>query len=314
MSTLPADRRTASRTCADPLALALDAVWRGDPRPATDTELEPALALARSNQVEGRLARAYPRQLADVLADVRDANDSFRQNLWQVTEELRAAGIPAVLIKADLNSDYVYGNFDLVVRDRDWDATSAALSVWYAYTSRYWLERSTKILLEPTVGPAVHLHRAVSWFGVPVIPTERLFEQAVPDGPDGCLIPDRPGQLRIWLAHAVFQNLAFDLSELLALVDLLHPDVIHRAIDEAENEGWRTGFAGALAVAQAAISRLDDGDPVRLPVPLRTDDCVKVGAEHTLHLLRTGRRGTAAREAALRLPLIIAKKRRMLRA
>jgi hypothetical protein len=310
MSMLPVDTRTS----ADPMALMIDAVWRGAAPSAGGSDLAAALERARENQVEGRLARAYPRQLADVLADVRDANDSFRQNLWQVTEELRAAGIPAVLIKADLNSDYVYGNFDLVVRGSDWGATCDALSDWYADTSTYWLERSTKVLLEPPVGPAVHLHSAVSWFGVPVIPTEHLFAHAVADGPDGCLIPDRPAQLRIWLAHAVFQNLAFDLSELLAVVDLLHPEVIDRATHEAANEGWKTGFVGALAAAQGAISRLDDGDPVRLPVPLRTDDCVKAGTEHTLHLLRAGRRGTAAREAALRLPLIIAKKRRMLRA
>jgi hypothetical protein len=314
MSALPAVARTVARSGADPMALMLDAVWRGEAPPATDAELEAALEHARSNQVEGRLARAYPRRLADVLADVRDANDSFRQNLWQVTEALRAAGIHAVLIKADLNSDYVYGNFDLVVRESDWDATCDALSTWYAYTSRYWLERSTKLLLEPTVGPAVHLHSAVSWFGVPVIPNERLFEHAVPDGPDGCLIPDRPAQLRIWLAHAVFQNLSFDLSELLALVDLLHPEIIDSAAREAVQEGWTAGFAAALAAAQQAICRLDRGEDVRLPVQLCAKGCLRAGTEHALHLLRTGRTGTAAREAALRVPLIIAKKRRMLRA
>ncbi|MFF7790418.1 hypothetical protein [Streptomyces sp. NPDC007991] len=294
-----------------PGRLLVDAVWRGDAGPADDAALRRALSLARDNQVEGRLARAYPRQLADVVAEVDTANELFRENLVEVTGRLRAAGIPTVLIKADLSGDYVYGNFDLVVPDGRWEAACDALDGWYVERSTYWLERSTKVLLEPRSGPAAHLHAAVSWFGVPVLPTRRLFERAAPDG-GAWLMPRPSDELRIWLAHGLFQNLSLDLSELFAVRDLLAPDIVAEARREAAREGWLAGGDRALAVAVGAIRRLDEGTPVRLPVPLPVGASLRVGAEHALHLLRHGRTRVAAREAALRVPLVVAKRRRML--
>ncbi|MFF7891650.1 lipopolysaccharide biosynthesis protein [Streptomyces sp. NPDC007907] len=294
-----------------PDRLLVRAVWRGDARPAGDAALRHALGLARDNQVEGRLARAYPLQLADVVAEVDNANELFRENLTEVTGRLFAAGIPTVLIKADLAGDYVYGNFDLVVPDGRWEAACNALEGWYLDRSTYWLERSTKVLLEPRSGPAAHLHTAVSWFGVPVLPTHRLFERAVPSG-GPWLVPCPPDELRIWLAHGLFQNLTFDLSELFAIRKLLAPGIVAEARHEAAREGWAAGVDRALAVAAGAMRRLDEGMPLRLPVPLPVGMSLQVGAVHAVHLLRHGRARVAAREAALRVPLVVAKRRRML--
>jgi hypothetical protein len=293
-------------------SLLTEAVWRGDARPASEAELQEALLLARRNQVEGRLARAYPSQLANTLKEVRSANQLFLRNVGQVADRLGAARIPAVLIKADLSGDYIYSNFDLVIPERQWDAAHAALAGWYAHRSRYWLERSTKVLLEPSAGPAAHLHTAVSWFGIPVVPTERLAGRAVPDGPAGLLVPDPADQLQIWLAHGLFQNLSLDLSELFSIRALLQPYVIAEARKEARREGWPAAFSKALATATCAISQLDLGLPVKLPTPLTFSASLQVAAEHTVHLLRQRRARTAVREAALRLPLVVAKKRRML--
>lgn len=294
-----------------PDRLLVEAVWRGRTRPVTDAALRRALPLARDNQVEGRLARAYPRQLADVVTEVDTANERFRENLCEVTDRLRAAGIPTVLIKADLAGDYVYGNFDLVVPDGRWEAACDALEGWYDHPSRYWLERSSKVLLEPRRGPAAHLHSSVSWFGVPVIPNRGLFDRASSDG-GAWLVPHPADELRIWLAHGLFQNLSFDLSELFALRKLLVPDLVAEARRQAEREGWLAGGARALAVAVEAMARLDRGTPVGLPVPLPVAASLRAGAEHSLHLLRRGDRSVAAREAALRVPLVVAKRRRML--
>jgi hypothetical protein len=293
-------------------SLLIDAVWRGDARDAGDVELQHALMLARRNQVEGRLARAYPQQLARTLADVCSANQLFLGNVGQVSDRLQAAGIPAVLIKADLSADYVYPNFDLVVPDGQWAAAQVALGGWYEHRSRYWLERSTKVLLEPAVGPAAHLHTGVSWFSIPVVPTERLFDHAVLAGPGTLLVPGAADQLRIWLAHGLFQNLTLDMSELFSLRDLLRLDVIAEARQEAAREGWPTAFNQALSTAASTIDNLDRGVSVRLPAPLTVKTSLQVGAEHTVHLLQQRRGRTAAREAALRLPLVVAKKRRML--
>ncbi|MET7757407.1 hypothetical protein ABZT27_22285 [Streptomyces sp. NPDC005389] len=329
--------------------LLVDAVWRDRVRPAADEELLGALAAARRNQVEGRLARAYPRQLAATLTEVESATGLFRRNLVESTDRLRAAGIPTVLIKADLAGDYVYGNFDLVVPPGRLRAAQAALDGWYAHRTTYWLERSTKVLLEPPNGPAAHLHGSVSWFGVPVVPTDRLFARAehVPrpgpanghtdghtdghvngspdghprdaedgdtadDGTDGYawLTPCPSDRLRIWLAHALFQNLTLDLSELLALRSLLHPDVVAEARHEAAREGWSAGGREALDTAVEAMARLDRGEHVPLPLPLPVATSLRVGAEHSGHLLGEGRLRAATREASLRVPLVVTKKLR----
>ncbi|MEU7028374.1 hypothetical protein AB0A60_16985 [Streptomyces sp. NPDC046275] len=301
------------------LGLLVDAVWRGRPGPATDAELLGALAVARRNQVEGVLARAYPERLAATRAEVAAATGLFRRNLTESTARLRAAGIPAVLIKADLSGDYVYGNFDLVVPTGSWRQAQRALAGWYVRRESYWLERSTKVLLDPASGPAAHLHTAVSWFGIPVVPTDRLFARACPavspdgHGADGAgsaawLVPCPADRLRIWLAHALFQNLALDLSELLALRELLGPAVLAEARREAAREGWAGGGGRALAVAVDAMGRLDRGEPVPLPVPLPVGTSLRVGAEHSGHLLGRGRVRTAAREASLRVPLVVAKR------
>ncbi|MET8506949.1 lipopolysaccharide biosynthesis protein [Streptomyces sp. NPDC004787] len=301
------------------LRLLVDAVWRGRPGPATDAELLGALAVARRNQVEGVLARAYPERLAATRAEVAAATGLFRRNLTESTARLRAAGIPAVLIKADLSGDYVYGNFDLVVPTGCWRQAQRALAGWYVRRESYWLERSTKVLLDPASGPAAHLHTAVSWFGIPVVPTDRLFTRARPavspdgHGADGAgsaawLVPCPADRLRIWLAHALFQNLALDLSELLALRELLSPAVLAEARREAAREGWAGGGGRALAVAVDAMERLDRGEPVPLPVPLPVGTSLRVGAEHSGHLLGRGRVRTAAREASLRVPLVVAKR------
>ncbi|WP_327160256.1 hypothetical protein OHB11_34825 [Streptomyces zaomyceticus] len=291
--------------CSVPLLV--DAVWRGRVRPADDEELLGALAAARRNQVEGLLARAYPRQLAATLTEVESAAGLFRRNLVESTERLRAAGIPTVLIKADPAGDHVYGNFDLVVPPGRLGAALAALDGWYARRTTYWLERSTKVLLEPPSGPAARLHGSVSWFGVPVVPTERLFARA--DG-HAWLIPCPSDRLRIGLADALFQNLSLDMSELLALRALLHPDIVAEARREAAREGWCAGGRQALSTAVEAMGRLDRGESVPLPLPLPVRTSLRVGAEHSGHLLGEGRVGAATREASLRVPLVVTKRLR----
>ena len=126
------------------------------------------------------------------------------------------------------------------------------------------------------------------------------------------LVPSPADQLRIWLAHGLFQNLTLDMSELFSLRELLRPDVVAEARQEAAREGWPAAFGQALSTATCAIDQLNRGIPVRLPMPLTLRASVRVAAEHTTHLLRQRRGRTAFREAALRLPLVAAKKRRML--
>jgi hypothetical protein len=124
-------------------------------------------------------------------------------------------------------------------------------------------------------------------------------------------VPARPDALRLWVAHAVFQNLAFDLSELLQLRSLAIPETVTEAALAADAEGWGRGFRMALGTAVAAIGRLDRGEPVRLPVPLPVLPSLWGGLEHGTHLLRSHRWSFALRELAQRPMLVAAKWRRL---
>jgi O-antigen/teichoic acid export membrane protein len=306
----PARRRETMKVKEQTEAsLLTDAVWRGSAPVATKPQLRAALALARRNHVEGRLASAYPEQLSHVAAEVRIARGLFARNLAQVTSRLGAADIPAVLVKGDLPDDCVRNDFDLVVAERHWDGTFTALAGWYVHSSTYWLERTTKALLFAPVGPALHLHTGISWFGVPVVPTEELLGRADGNG-HGCLSPAPVDELRIWLAHAMFQNLALDLSELFAVRDLLRPKLIEAGREAAAREGWRTGYDMAVDAARSAIDRLDGGAPLGLPVPLPLPLSLRAGAEHAYHMHLRGQHLAASRAAALRVALVAAKQRR----
>jgi hypothetical protein len=283
-------------------------VWRGEAILVDDAVLADAASEAERNQVQGLLARAYPRQLSGLLRSVEAATAEFRDNLAAATARLREAGVRPVLIKADVGSDYVYTNFDLVVGEQ-WDAAHGALTDWYVTTSGHPLEPD-KMLLHPPSGPAAHLHRTVSWFGIPVVPADRLAARASPY-PGGWLQPAPADQLRIWLAHGVFQNLAFDLSELLAIRPLLQPDVVAEADEEAQREGWRAAFGVALRTVRHAVGRLDDGEGSPFPVPLPASASVAVAREHVRHLVRTGQSAAASREVVLRAPLAMVKRCRL---
>ncbi|MFF5938883.1 hypothetical protein [Streptomyces sp. NPDC012508] len=303
--------RDTGRNSEPALRLLVDAVWRGDPRPASDEELRAALAAARVNRVEGRLARAYPRQLATTLDAVSDAAHLFRRNLVESTDRLGAADIPTVLVKADLSGDLVHGDFDLVVPTDRWKAAQEALSGWFVKRSTRWLERSTSVLLAPPGGPSAQLHTSVAWHGVSVMATDRLFAHAVPDH-DGraWLVPCPADRLRIWLAHGLFRNQSLDLSELLALRELLAPEVVAEARAQTAREGWSAGADRALDLATGAMAALDRGELVLLPLPLPVSTSLRTGMGHAGHLLSRGRASTAAREVALRVPLVVTERLR----
>ncbi|SCL24174.1 hypothetical protein GA0070624_2871 [Micromonospora rhizosphaerae] len=284
------------------------AVWRGEGGRIGDDLLALALREAERNQVQGLLARACPDRLSGLLRSVEEATGQFRYNLAVATARLRDAGVRPVLIKADPDGDYVYTNFDLVVGDQ-WEAARDALAGWYVRTSAHSLEPD-KLLLHPARGPAAHLHRTVSWFGIPVVAADRLVADAG-EAAAGWLVPSPDDQLRIWLAHAVFQNLAFDLSELMAIRSLLRPETVAEAEEEAQREGWRGAFTAALRTARQAIRRLDDGDPLPLPVPLPASASIAVAREHVRHLARTGQGAAARREVVLRGPLTMVKRCRL---
>lgn len=253
------------------------------------------------------LARAHPDALAGELASVEANRRLYRGNLTEASERLARAGVSPVLIKADTTGDCAYGNFDLVVGDDGWPAAVAALQPWAVRVSAHPLEPD-KLLLHPSRGPAAHLHRHVAWFGIPVIDTAVLRRDASPAGDGPWLLPSPADQLRTLLAHALFQNLAIDLSELLAV------RVLARAAAEAQqaarSEGWGRSFAVLWPLVSTTLLSLDRDGVVRLPMPVPLGPALFCGVEHAAHLARTGRPATSLRELLLRGPLIAAKRRR----
>jgi hypothetical protein len=289
-------------------AVVVDAVWHGNTTSLDNEALCAALCLAERNHVQGLLARAYPARLAGLLARVEATTAQFHSNLEEVTRRLCSAGVRPILIKADHVDYYVYTNFDLVVGEQLATARRA-LAGWYSQASVHPLEPD-KVLLHPPVGPAAHIHRTVSWFGIPIIRADRLASHASETG-GGWLKPSRSDELRIWLAHAAFQNLAFDLSELLALRDLISPEVVAEARVDAQQEGWRRAFDETLHVAWDTITSLDARHRVRLPVPLSPSTSLAVLRQHVRHLFETGQASAAVREVVLRAPLAAVKRFRL---
>jgi hypothetical protein len=289
-----------------------ETVWqRAAPRDVADDLFAPAFALARRNRVEATLARAYESRFAAEVASLDAHSRAFRRNLRDSSAVLRSAGVLPILIKADPAIDYVYSNFDLVVGEDGWDAAVSALRPWSFREWGHPLERD-KILFAPQSGPAVHLHRSVGWFEIPIVSAENgLRDRAHDDRDAGCLIPERYDRLRIVLAHAAFQNLAVDLADLCEIRDLIDNDTVAAASQEASSEGWGRAFHAFLAWSMRLIRRLDAGEPLALPAPAPVGPAFGAGFEHA----SASRNGleTAAREVVLRPVLVVAKLRRFVR-
>lgn len=289
--------------------LLVAAVWHATPPTEPHHEaLRDALALARRNDVEGQFASAFPslQPEADRVAEVAA---SFLENLDEATRRLAEADVLTVLIKAPAEQPYAYSNFDLVVGRDGWLAAIEALHSWAVRRSRHPLE-ATKLLMHPAHGPAAHLHQGVIWFDVPVLPTDRLRAASVA-GPGPWRVPGPADEIRILLAHAVFQNLALDLSELMQFRRRATDGLYREAMAEAAAEGWATGLSMAWECAASAVEALDAGRPVPLPLPLPLAASFGVGYRHAASLLRRGAIVDGLREALLRAPLIAAKRRRL---
>lgn len=287
-------------------------VWGGPPAALPGPRvLRAALELARRNDADGPFIRAHADRLPEETAALDRAVHAYRQNLGIACRLLAAAGVVPILIKATPWDDLTYSNFDLVVGDDGWEASVAALAPWVVRTSRYPLERATKLLLYPPSGPAVHLHRSVAWFDVPAIGTAALRSRAVRAADEACLLPHPIDALRIQLAHAVFQNQALSLGELLAIRPLLVPAILGSSRVAAVREGWVRGYDEATRTALDAVERLERLEPFPLPARLPVGGALAAGVEHAVHLARSGRPLVALRELALRGPLVAAKQRRL---
>jgi hypothetical protein len=308
------------------LQVVLAAAWRRRPLAEVDDDvLASARALASRNLVEGPLLAAYPARFpASAHRRMATLAHLYRTNLAEVGRRLSASDVSAVLIKSGLETEpsplvslealspaaIEYGDFDLVVGPDGWDRSITALRPWGQPDAPHPLEPG-KLMVQPRTGPGAHLHRRASWFGIPVISTARLRAGARREPAlHGLRLPGPSDALRLWLAHAVFQNLAFDLSELLHVRALATPRTVAEAGREAAAEGWGRAFRRAFGVAAAAMDRLDRGEPVRLPVPLPVLPSLAEGLEHGGHLIRTRQWAVAVREVVQRPMLVAAKQRR----
>lgn len=291
-------------------AVLIASVWHGHRTADAGPALDSALRLARRNGVQGALARVYPDLLGAELERVAQGNAVFRQRLGEAVGRLQAGGVDPILIKCDPSADFVYSNFDLVVGADGWARALGALDGWASRFSGHRLEPD-KLIVHPPTGPAAHLHRDASWFGVVAVEAAALRRHVRRDPGTGVLRPDPTDELRLLLAHAVFQNLAVDLAELLSIRGLLAEGAdTEEARRRCQVEGWAAGFGVALDVARRTMAALDAGEPVPLPAPLPPLASLRDGVLHAAHLVRAGRAPMALREIALRAPLVAAKARR----
>lgn len=294
-------------------SLVVGAAWGPSTTLDPDPDLlQDALALARRNEVEALIVQSWPGQFDGLGARIDAAVVRFEANLRSACRLLAIAGVAPILIKTDPGLRSTYTNFDLMVGG-DWPTAVAALDDWAIRWSGHPLEPD-KVLAHPPTGPAAHLHQDVAWFGIPVIADERVRARARPEPGGEWFRPHPDDELRIVIAHAVFQNLGFDLADLRLVRSTWGAADGATAAALADREGWGQAFRGALAVALAAIDRLDRGelDGLPLPLPLPIGLGLAAGYRHAAHLVRARQPRTAIREALLRLPLVAMKRRHFL--
>ncbi|MFN2581404.1 MAG: hypothetical protein ABR498_01525 [Candidatus Dormibacteria bacterium] len=290
-----------------------EAVWRGRPlEDVDDATLQRASTIARANNVSAQVARVYPDRLSEELDRTTRAGERFCTNLRGAMRLLRDASIDSVLVKCEPDSGFEYSNFDIVVGEERWRDAIAALSEWAVRESSHPLEPD-KRLLHPRDGPAAHVHQHLSWFGVTVIRYD-VLRTAAHRSDEGWFTPSDADALRCYVAHALYQNLCIDLAELVALRPLLRDETFSTARDAASDEGWGRSFDAAIHSLQHAVSRLDGGDDVPLPLAMPIGAGVLAGIEHGATLLRSRHALMGARELALRPALVLAKQRRIRRA
>jgi hypothetical protein len=309
-SSTPPEQGNGRRLDAEEAALGLLAavVWRGEGlSSALDVPLARAVWIAACrNGVEGEAVAAFGHHLAAERSDVETRTAAFRRNLEASAARLRAAGLAPLLIKADPARPYVYSNFDVVLERRSWPTAFAALEGWLESTRQYRFEHE-KLFLVPREGPALHLHASVSWYDVPSLSTRLARERAASVGDEPWSCPSRLDELKILAGHIGFQTLAPTLADLLRFRALRGEQEAARA--EARLEGWEPVFRLVASRLEALAECLDAGETPWLPATLPARRSISAGLAHARALARSGQRRAAARAAALRVPLVLAKQR-----
>ena len=173
----------------------------------------------------------------------------------------------AILIE-DLRGDHVCSSIDLMVSEQHWNKALGVVAGWSRYSIVDSLECSARGVFYPATGPTLTLHTGFAPFGAPVLSADRLLARARRN-PRGILIPAAADFLRLRLAGALFSDLALDLAALRAVRSLMRTEVLTAARAEARREGWGPGFDMTLATAGGVMERLDRGDAVEVPVPVR---------------------------------------------
>jgi hypothetical protein len=295
-----------------PVDILRAAVWNDLPthREVSVANLGAAWKLAVLNEVGGDFARRYPQQFAQHAEYAAFEAERYRVRLAEAADLLASAEVPGVLIKTRLGQGDAYSNFDLVVGPDRIRTAVAALGSWAVRTETHPLEPD-KVLMHPADGPAAHLHQHVGWFGIPIIPGSQIVARAdVGDG-RSWLLPDAADDLRTYVAHAAYQNLASPLRELLAVRDHLeNPITVATATQRAGEEGWGRTFSVTLTVLTDAVRALDARETPVLPVRLPLSKAAFAGWEHAWTSLQGGSVAIGLRELALRGPLMAAKVRR----
>jgi hypothetical protein len=302
-----------------PLSVVVAAAWQGEPVVGVSDELlGQAWAVARPHLVQGWIACAYGDRLPAALrVEARHRRDRWESNLEHTARILKSARVTPVLIKSSLEertedderplASIEYGDIDLVVGGDGWARAISALQTWGAVEPASWLEPH-KVMVRPTRGPAAHLHRDVEWFGIPAIGFEALRAAAHRSG-DGLLLPSREIAILLLIGHAVFQTLELTLSDLVELRRLSGLEFEADAQRVACDWGWGDAFRFAMQRAEIAMTALDGGKRVALPVSLAGGQSLVDGWRHAAHLARSGLALTALREAVLRPCLVVAKTR-----
>jgi thymidylate kinase len=225
--------------------------------PRNKVSLLPALHSGRDDL---RVLLAMP-PLARYLAEEQRSYDQSRREYATIRAAFAGQGFPDVLIKSAgmaPSFPHLSDNVDdLVPADRIPDARIALRSLGYVELRN--LEEPRKFFFKRFAGgqqvAAHHLHEHVGW-AVSFLDEPLLFERArlASDDPE-LLIPHPQDAFLITTAHALYENKAFKLGDLVKVRQCLRSGQMdwQQMADLAGRKGWIDG----LNILIAVFARLD---------------------------------------------------------
>lgn len=221
------------------------------------------LAVGQNKGGDQRLAERN--QVDFVLAGTGEYRQDFWRSVAELDQLLTRPRASHLFIKTVRAYPFADSNIDVVCEtEKDWQR-AFALAIEQGRRATYSYHEPDKVMFRLArdgreIKPAWHLHRTVSWNGVPYLENAELFTQRrqVEYADTSLPVPDAAHAIAINAGHALFENFVIPLGELYDTVELSREvSDWNPLFAAARRQGWEAGLRGYLELVRTAAERLD---------------------------------------------------------